>query len=516
MAFTPIDYIASYFGWTHFTPALPSFYWDVYSAEERIKKMCMELHKLCEYANMLADNINIDHTLIQELQDALANIENLDEINEQVLALQDAANTIQETLDALPSYEEFTQIENKLDIKPYVFDTVADMKNYEYLSSGDSCITKGFYEVNDYGGARYTIVSSGTVDDMEYIALNNGLIAHIDKMEIATPEMFGAKHDGVNDDTNAIQKAMDTEGNIVFHNDYYCLSYIYIKGNIEGNGHTILTRSTLWTTNNVSLSNLTIDSFVGTTRSHGITAYDSANVTLKNIHIVNARNDGIAIFNTDIKIDGLIIDMAYRNGISLVKGSMYLNDFVITEVEGAAPQIGIDIEPNNLDQKVTRCVIKNGTIMNSFNLSISTGPYLANCRVIIENVTCRQVSFRLDHENSFFTRNLILLCRASDTGNGGLLLYGESSKWVFSDIEATFRKRDPVLAEVAYARLFAISATYAIRLACWFDPDIGEEERTIDLRKWGDTTVQTTIYLNTNTPISRIYNPQNVTILGDS
>lgn len=62
--------IVPFWGWTQDTPALPDFYWDVYSAEERIKKICMELHKLCDYANMLGENINIDHTLIQELQDA--------------------------------------------------------------------------------------------------------------------------------------------------------------------------------------------------------------------------------------------------------------------------------------------------------------------------------------------------------------------------------------------------------------------------------------------------------------
>ena len=70
MPFTPTAPIAPFWGWTQYTPALPDFYWDVYSAEERIKKICIELHKLCDYANMLGDNINIDHQLIDELQQA--------------------------------------------------------------------------------------------------------------------------------------------------------------------------------------------------------------------------------------------------------------------------------------------------------------------------------------------------------------------------------------------------------------------------------------------------------------
>lgn len=70
MPFTPTTNIAPFFGFTNFTPALPEFYWDVYSAEERLKKLCLEFQKMVCYANSLADNINIDHTLITELQDA--------------------------------------------------------------------------------------------------------------------------------------------------------------------------------------------------------------------------------------------------------------------------------------------------------------------------------------------------------------------------------------------------------------------------------------------------------------
>jgi len=112
MAFTPTQIIAGYFGWTHFTPALPNFYWNVYSAEERVKKICFELHKLCDYANMLADNINIDHVLIDELQKALENIEQIDELDEQVKALQETADTIQGILEQLPSYDEFVSLSN--------------------------------------------------------------------------------------------------------------------------------------------------------------------------------------------------------------------------------------------------------------------------------------------------------------------------------------------------------------------------------------------------------------------
>lgn len=70
MAFSPVPYITPYPFWTQFTPTLPSLYWDVDSHEERIKRICLELHKLVEYSNYLGNNINIDHETIKELQDA--------------------------------------------------------------------------------------------------------------------------------------------------------------------------------------------------------------------------------------------------------------------------------------------------------------------------------------------------------------------------------------------------------------------------------------------------------------
>ena len=70
MSFSPPTTIAPFWGWTQYTPALPNFYWNVVSPEERIKNICLELHKLVDYANMLGENINVDHELIAELQSA--------------------------------------------------------------------------------------------------------------------------------------------------------------------------------------------------------------------------------------------------------------------------------------------------------------------------------------------------------------------------------------------------------------------------------------------------------------
>lgn len=49
------------------TPSLPSFYWNVYSQEQRIKKLCEELCKLVDYANALGVYTNADHDRIDAL-----------------------------------------------------------------------------------------------------------------------------------------------------------------------------------------------------------------------------------------------------------------------------------------------------------------------------------------------------------------------------------------------------------------------------------------------------------------
>lgn len=53
-----IYHIVPYGSYTAYTPALPQFYWDVYSAEQRVKHICYEIDKLANYANYLADTIN--------------------------------------------------------------------------------------------------------------------------------------------------------------------------------------------------------------------------------------------------------------------------------------------------------------------------------------------------------------------------------------------------------------------------------------------------------------------------
>lgn len=68
--------IVPYAGFSPSTPVVPSFYWDVKSAEQRWLYICKELKKLVEYANALGVQINVNAedvaTLESEIQEYIA------------------------------------------------------------------------------------------------------------------------------------------------------------------------------------------------------------------------------------------------------------------------------------------------------------------------------------------------------------------------------------------------------------------------------------------------------------
>lgn len=55
-------------GFTASTPVIPQLYWDVYSAEERWKKLCCWLKKLTEYADSINVNVGINADDIDKLE----------------------------------------------------------------------------------------------------------------------------------------------------------------------------------------------------------------------------------------------------------------------------------------------------------------------------------------------------------------------------------------------------------------------------------------------------------------
>ena len=74
-----------------------------------------------------------------------------------------------------------SNVENTLKKKPYYYDNVATMKLDDTLREGDTCVTLGYYEINDGGGATYKIIDDSSLEDDggSIHELNNGLKAEL-------------------------------------------------------------------------------------------------------------------------------------------------------------------------------------------------------------------------------------------------------------------------------------------------------------------------------------------------
>ena len=57
-----------YWNFTELTPTVPSFYWDTYSQEERIKALCDEYAKLIAYTDAMSSTVNSQYEIIRGLE----------------------------------------------------------------------------------------------------------------------------------------------------------------------------------------------------------------------------------------------------------------------------------------------------------------------------------------------------------------------------------------------------------------------------------------------------------------
>lgn len=58
------------------TPVIPDIYWNAYSYEERIKKLCIEYNKLIEFVDSMVDTVNAQYAEIENINDHVEQIIN--------------------------------------------------------------------------------------------------------------------------------------------------------------------------------------------------------------------------------------------------------------------------------------------------------------------------------------------------------------------------------------------------------------------------------------------------------
>lgn len=192
---------------------------------------------------------------------------------------------------------------------------------------------------------------------------------------------FGAKGDGVTDDTAAVQQAITLYSNIYISNGTYLVNAISIPDNryIYGNKNAIIKSLNsdtymCFTINsgnkdnfisNISIENITFEGLSTTAGfsefKHLIRINGGKNITIKNCRFLSFSGDAIYIgsgevagqerHNKNITIDNCFFDgvnKENRNGISVIDGSnILINDCFFTRCTKSNMPGAVDIEPDN-------------------------------------------------------------------------------------------------------------------------------------------------------------------------
>ena len=189
---------------------------------------------------------------------------------------------------------------------------------------------------------------------------------------------------------------------------------------------------------------------------HGINIKSSSNIRIENLSIIDSGGDGIylgiakrTVHNEHIVIKNVVCDGNNRQGISVIDAvDMLIEDTIMKNTWGTAPQAGIDFEPNHESEAVRGCIMRNCICENNKgsgydfylpNLATCSGPLeitLENCisrnnerpsiAMTLPNGPTKTIQGFIKFKNCIFENDL-----------GGIMLQGSSTQGAKISFENT-------------------------------------------------------------------------------
>ena len=214
-------------------------------------KLGKEINKIIDSQNIVgeqAENLtNAFNNLKNYVDNYFDNLDVQEEINNKLNAMVEDG-TLQEIM---ASYLNSKAV--------FGFDTVADMKQATNLIDGSFASTYGYYSINDGGAGKYKIRIVNTndiIDEGSIIRINDTLVAELINNKIVNVKQFGAKTDGISDDTSYINNAIkylarNNGGTLegiknttsLIDNTIYLLdkiTYLFTNYTLKGNGNNTI------------------------------------------------------------------------------------------------------------------------------------------------------------------------------------------------------------------------------------------------------------------------------------
>lgn len=202
--------------------AVPTSYLAGLTIEEQLLWFCSYLEK------QVIPAVNNNAEAVEELQNLYVKLKSYVDNYFENLDVQEEINNKLDEMASDGTLQEI--IAGYLNTKSLLaFDNVSDMINSENLIEGSYAQTLGFHNINDGGNKKYKIIKEENAqnvngrtkinlghDDLYAISLN-------DKINVRE---YGAKGDGITDDTEAIQFCIDNfpHRNIYIPNGEYLIS----------------------------------------------------------------------------------------------------------------------------------------------------------------------------------------------------------------------------------------------------------------------------------------------------